>query len=216
MEKPPRWKKFLFPGFLALLIAGGIFGSMLATRDPQAHVHGPLDRLLWKKVDAFNFKLTGHHGRPVELAQFRGKVVVFSFGFTHCPNICPATLAHFSAIRKALPEAERDKVRFLFISVDPGRDTPERLAEYVPYFDPAFIGLTGTEPELEKVVYEYKASFAKGKPAKEDPKTYFVNHTADVFVIGPEGRWEISYPFEELPKTEMIAADITKLATRAK
>lgn len=195
-----------------LLVAGGIAGSMLATRDPQKHVHGWLDRLLWRKVPANDFRLTDHNGQPVELAQFRGKVVVFSFGFTNCPNICPATLSHFAAIRKALPEASRDKVQFLFISVDPDRDTRERLAKYVPYFDPSFLGLTGSAQDLAKAAYAYKASYKKEKPKGDDPKNYFVDHTADVFLIGPDGMWELSYPFEELPKTDMIARDIAKLA----
>ena len=210
----PRWKKFLFPAFLVLLVAGGIAGSMLATRDPQKHVHGWLDRLLWRKVPAYNFRLTDHNGQPVELAQFRGKVVVFSFGFTNCPNICPATLSHFAAIRKALPEASRDKVQFLFISVDPDRDTRERLAKYVPYFDASFLGLTGSAQDLAKAAYAYKASYKKEKPKADDPKNYFVDHTADVFLIGPDGMWELSYPFEELPKTDMIARDILRLTDR--
>ena len=208
----PRWKKLLFPAFLVLLVAGGVAGSMLATRDPQKHVHGWLDRLLWRKVPANNFHLTDHNGQRVELAQFRGKVVVFSFGFTNCPNICPATLSHFAAIRKALPEAIRDKVQFLFISVDPDRDSRERLAKYVPYFDPSFLGLTGSAQDLAKTAYAYKASYKKEKPKGDDPKNYFVDHTADVFLIGPDGMWELSYPFEELPKTDMIARDIVKLA----
>ena len=211
----PRWKKFLFPAFLILLVAGGIAGSMLATRDPQKHVHGWLDRLLWRKVPAYNFRLTDHNGQPVELAQFRGKVVVFSFGFTNCPNICPATLSHFAAIRKALPEASRDKVQFLFISVDPDRDTRERLARYVPYFDPSFLGLTGSAQDLAKTSYAYKASYKKEKPKADDPKNYFVDHTADAYLIGPDGMWELSYPFEELPKKDMIARDIAKLAAPA-
>jgi len=213
-SRPSRWKKLLFPAFLALLIAAGIVGSMLATRDPQKHVHNGLDRLLWRRVEAYNFRLTDHHGRPVELAQFRGKVVVFSFGFTNCPNICPATLSHLAAVREALSEAERDKVQFLFISVDPERDTGERLGHYVPFFEETFLGVTGSEQDLKRVAYEYKASYTREKPKGNDPKNYFVDHTADVFLIGPEGQWELSYPFEELTKTEAIAKDIRKLLAR--
>ena len=132
-----------------------------------------------------------------------------------CPNIGPATLSHFAAIRKALPEASRDKVQFLFISVDPDRDTRERLARYVPYFDPSFLGLTGSVQDLAKAAYAYKASYKKEKPKADDPKNYFVDHTADAYLIGPDGMWELSYPFEELPKKDMIARDIAKLAAPA-
>lgn len=211
----PLWKKLLFPSFLVFLTILGIAGARIAMRDPQTHVHGALDRFLWQKVDAPDFKLTDHNGQPFQLSQLRGKVVVFSFGFTNCPNICPATLSHFAAIRGALPPDVRDKVQFLFISVDPDRDAPTRLKEYVPFFDPSFVGLTGTPAELARVAYDYKATYTKEKPKGADPTSYFVDHSADVYLIGPEGKWELSYPFEELPKTEMIVHDIEKLTARA-
>lgn len=204
-------RKLAFPAFLVVLIVLGIAGSLLVTRDPQTHVHGWVDRLLWQRVPAPDFTLTDHNGKSVSLSQFRGKAVLFSFGFTHCPNICPATLSHFVGIREALPEGLRDQVQFLFISVDPERDTPERLKEYVPFFQEDFLGLTGTDAAIRDVVYRYKASFLHGKPRGGDPKDYFVDHTADVFLVGPDGQWELAYPFEELPKTQMIADDIVRL-----
>jgi len=204
-------KTLLFPVFLVVLVVGGIAGSVLVTRDPQTHVHNWFDRLMWQRVPAPDFTLTDYNGQSVSLSQFRGKVVLFSFGFTHCPNICPATLSHFAAIREALPEAMRDQVEFLFISVDPERDTPERLKEYVPFFHEDFLGLTGTEAALRDIVYRYKASFVHGKPRGGNPLDYFVDHTADVFLVGPDGQWELSYPFEELPKTPMIVDDIVRL-----
>lgn len=210
----PAWKKFAFPAFLTLLIAGGIAGARLAMRDPQAHAHGPVEKLLFKPVEAFNFKLTDHNGQPVELKQFRGKTVFFAFGFTHCPSICPATLSHFTAIKEALPADVRDKVQFLFISVDPPRDSPERLKEYVTYYDPAFLGLTGDTTALLGTAYKFKASYTREKPSAEDPQIYNIDHTADAYLVGPDGRWMMSYPFEELPKAESIAADIAKVATQ--
>lgn len=210
----PLWKKLIFPACLTLVTIAGIIGCMIAMRDPQEHGHGLLGKLLFQKTDAYNFKLTGHDGRPVELAQFRGKAVMFSFGFASCPNICPATLSHFAAIRKALPGAGHDRVQFLFISVDPERDTRERLAEYVPFFDPSFLGLTGTPEELAQVAYQYNASFKKGKASKGNPKDYFVDHTADAFLIDPEGKWVMSYAFEDLSKTGEIARDIARLTER--
>lgn len=208
-----RWgKKLAFPALLSVLIAAGVMGSLLVTRDPQTHVHGWLDRMLWQRVPAPEFTLTDQNGQSVSLSDFRGKVVVFSFGFTHCPNICPATLSHFVAIREVLPEALRDQVQFLFISVDPERDTPERLKEYVPFFHEDFLGLTGTEAAIRDVVYRYKATFVHGKPQGDDPKDYFVEHTADAFLVGPDGQWELSYPFEELTKTQTIANDILRVA----
>lgn len=212
--KSPAWKKFAFPVFLAVLIALGILGARLAMRDPQAHAHGPVEKLLFKPVEAFNFQLTDHNGRPVELKEFRGKTVFFAFGFTHCPSICPATLSHFTAIKEALPAEVRDKVLFVFISVDPSRDTPERLKEYVTFYDPAFLGLTGDSTALMSAAYKYKATYTREAPRDGDPQNYNIDHTADAYLIGPDGRWMMAYPFEELPKAESIAADIAKVAAQ--
>jgi Uncharacterized protein SCO1/SenC/PrrC, involved in biogenesis of respiratory and photosynthetic systems len=214
--KPSSWKKFAFPIFLAVLIVLGIVGARLAMRHPQAHAHGTLEKLLFRPVEAYNFELTDHDGRRVNLKQFRGQTVLFALGFTHCPSICPATLSHFAAIREALPDDVRDKVRFLFISVDPERDTPERLKEWVTFYDPEFLGLTGDVTALRGVAYKYKATYTKGKPAADDPLNYQVDHSADAYLIGPDGRWMMAYPFEELPKAESIARDIARVARSAK
>ena len=208
------WKKFVFPVFLAVLIAAGIAGARLAMRDPQAHAHGTLGKLLFHPTEAYNFKLTDQEARPVELKQFRGKTVFFAFGFTHCPSICPATLSHFTAIKEALPLNVRDDVVFLFISVDPERDTPGRLKEYLAFFDPQFVGLTGDTTALLAAAYKYKASYTVGKPAPDDPESYLIDHTADAYLIGPGGLWEMAYPFEGLPETQKIARDIAKAAER--
>lgn len=206
------WKKLAFPLFLIALVALGIGGAQLAMRDPQAHAHGAVEKLLFKPVEAFNFKLTDHNGQPAELKDFRGKAVFFAFGFTHCPSICPATLSHFTAIKEALPADVRDKVQFLFISVDPQRDSPEQLKDYVTFYDPSFIGLTGDSTALLSAAYKYKASYTKEKPPGDNPMIYNVDHTADAYLIGPDGRWMMAYPFEELPKAQVIAADIAKVA----
>lgn len=212
MSKP--LPKYFLPVLLTILIAGGIFGAMLAMRDPQTHAHSAFDKIFFQPVEAYDFQLTDHNGRAVKLSQFRGKTVVFAFGFTNCPNICPATLAHFANIRKALPDDVRDKVQFLFISLDPERDTPERLKEYVPFFDASFLGLTGSLTAIQGAVYKYKASFTKNAPRNGDPKDYFVDHTADTYLISPEGKWVMSWPLEELAKTDEVAREIARVAKR--
>lgn len=206
------WKKLAFPAFLAVLIGAGILAARVALRDPQAHAHGAVEKLLFRPVPAFDFTLTDHEGRTVSLRDFRGKTVFFAFGFTHCPSICPATLSHFAAIRDALPEELRDKVQFVFVSVDPERDTSGRLKEFVTFYDPSFLGLTGDSTALRAAAYKYRASFTKGRPAPDDPNTYNIDHSADAYLIGPDGRWMMAYPFEELPGAEAIARDIVRVA----
>jgi protein SCO1/2 len=214
--KAGNWLKIGFPVFLILLIGTGIAAMRLTMRDPQAHAHTAVDRLLFQPVKAFNFHLTDHNGRPVSLDQFRGKAVFFAFGFTHCPSICPTTLAHFAAIKEALPKSVRDRVVFLFISVDPERDAPEHLKQYVTFYDPEFLGATGDVTALRSAAYKFKASFKKEKPAADNPGAYNVDHTADAYLIGPDGRWIMTYPFEELGNAGPIAADLANAVIRSK
>jgi len=210
------WKKFAFPASLVILIGLGIAGMRLTMRDPQAHAHGAVDKMLFKPVQAYDFELTDHNGKRAKLSQFRGKTVFFAFGFTHCPSICPATLSHFAAIREKLPADVRDKVQFLFISVDPKRDSQERLKEWVTFFDPSIIGLTGDATTLKGIAYKYKATYTMGKPVDGDPENYSIDHSADAYLIDPSGKWVMAYPFEELPKAVEIAEDITKVVRGAK
>ncbi len=182
----------------------------LTSRDPQTHAHNAVDKLLWRPVEAYDFQLDAADGRRISLSQFRGRTVVFAFGFTHCPSICPATLSHFAAIRKALPESAREGVQFLFISVDPERDSPAKMQEYADFFDPKILGLTGSLTDLRALAYKYKGKFTK-LASEGDPRNYFVDHSADAYIIAPDGKWVMSYPFEKLSATQELAADIARV-----
>ena len=134
---------------------------------------------------AREFQLTGHDGKPHTLAGFRGKVVLLFFGFTHCPDICPSTLAQFAQAAKQLG-ADADRVQFLFVTVDPERDTVEVLAKYVPAFDPRFLGLTGDSQAIARTAKEFKVIFQK-QPGKT-PDSYSVDHSAGTYIFDREGR----------------------------
>jgi protein SCO1 len=128
-------------------------------------------------------ELTDHTGKPRKLEDFRGKAVVLFFGFTHCPDVCPTTLAEIAAALKTLgPDAER--VQLLMVSVDPERDTQEALAKYVTAFDPRFLGLRGDLAATRKVAGEFKIYFEKRKSGE----SYTVDHSAQSYVIDPQGR----------------------------
>ena len=128
--------------------------------------------------------LTDHNGKRRSLDDFKGKVVVVFFGFTHCPDACPTTLAELAAVAKALgPDADRMQV--LVVTVDPARDTPEVLRQYVPSFDPRFLGLYGTAEETASAAKEFKVYFQKqAQPAGG----YTVDHSAGTFVLDQQGR----------------------------
>ena len=127
--------------------------------------------------------LTGHDGKPRTLADFRGKVVVLFFGFTHCPDICPTTLADVAAVMKKLGK-DADRVQVLMVTVDPERDTPEVLSKYVPAFDPRFIGLYGDAAATQRAAKEFKIFYEKRKAGG----SYSVDHSGQSYVIDPQGR----------------------------
>jgi protein SCO1/2 len=129
--------------------------------------------------------LTDHNGQPRTLADFRGKVVTVFFGFTHCPDACPTTLAEMAQVAKELgPDA--DKLQVLFVTVDPERDTPQVLKQYVPSFNPAFLGLYGDAAATLAAAKEFKVFFQK-QPAKGGG-SYSVDHGAGTFIIDRQGR----------------------------
>ena len=134
---------------------------------------------------AKDFSLTDHNGRKVTLADYRGSVVTVFFGFTQCPDVCPSALAEMREVHAKLgPDGAKLKV--LFITVDPERDTQELLSQYVPAFHPAFVGLYGDAAMTAKVAKDFKVFYQK-VPGKS-PGSYSVDHTAGTYVFDTQGR----------------------------
>jgi protein SCO1 len=128
--------------------------------------------------------LTDHNGTPRALTDFRGKVVVIFFGFTHCPDACPTTMIELAKVARDLgPDAARMQV--LFVTVDPERDTPEVLRQYVPAFQPTFLGLYGTADETARTAKEFKVYYQKQRLPGGG---YTMDHSAGTFVFDPQGR----------------------------
>lgn len=155
---------------------------------------------------ARDFALADHNGVRRTLADFRGKVVVVFFGFTQCPDVCPTTMADMAQVRKSLGPAG-EQVQVIFVSVDPERDTPRLLAQYVPGFDPSFIGLVGTPEEIAKTAKEFKVFYQRvdGKT----PTSYSINHSAGSYVFDKKGQVRLFVKHQATP--ESIAADLKKL-----
>ncbi len=150
--------------------------------------------------------LTDHNGKPRTLAEFKGKVVLISFGFTSCPDYCPATLAQWAAIMKALGDDAKN-VQALFVTVDPERDTQELLSKYVPAFHSSFLGLRGTLEETKTVAAEFKVVFQKAKGAS--PETYTVDHSTMSFVFDKNGNVRLMAAHGM--DVEKLAADVRVL-----
>lgn len=153
-----------------------------------------------------DFTLTRADGQPASLSDFRDKVVVLYFGYTFCPDVCPTTLTDMKQVMKLLGK-KADDVQFIMVSVDPERDTPEKLNEYVTYFDPRFIGLTGTPDELVAAATPFGVIFEKHEGTAATG--YLVDHTASLNIIDKDGRMRLLFPFDAAP--EDIADDLEHL-----
>jgi protein SCO1/2 len=132
-----------------------------------------------------DFELTAPDGKPRRLADFRGKAVVMFFGYTQCPDVCPTTLAALAdAMKKLGPDA--DRVQVLFVTIDPERDTPALLSQYVPAFDPRFLGLYGDADATARTAKEFKIIYQKVPGAA--PGSYMMDHSAGTYIFDPQGR----------------------------
>ena len=123
---------------------------------------------------------------------FHGKVVVLFFGYTHCPDVCPTTLGELGVTLKRLG-ADAGKVQVLFVTLDPARDTPAVLAQYVPSFNPSFLGLTGTDEEIAQAAKSFKVFYKKQESGSK--AGYTLDHSANTFVLDGQGRVRLMFGF---------------------
>lgn len=175
------------------------------------------------RTDAYEFKggeitppraappldLTDQTGAPFTLGQEEGNVLLVYFGYTTCPDLCPTTLIDFTTVKDELGE-DGEKVRYLLVTFDPERDTPERLTEYLGFFDPAFIGLRGDDAQTEAFKQAYGVT-TKRVEYPESATGYLIDHTALIYVIDNEGRLRLTYPYGTDPMA--IVEDVRHLVS---
>ncbi|MDD4880308.1 MAG: SCO family protein [Gallionellaceae bacterium] len=151
--------------------------------------------------------LTDHNGVKRSLADFHGKLVVLFFGYTHCPDVCPTTLSDMASAFKLMAPTDAAQIQVLFVSVDPERDTPDMLKQYVPYFHPSFLGLHGTPDEIAAAAKEFRIHYRKYvEPGATD---YLIDHTAGSYVLDRKGRLRLFLPYAQPPAD--IAHDLDLL-----
>jgi protein SCO1/2 len=165
---------------LCLLLATGL----LAGCQRQAATQWQLTSIRGHMPD-LAFQLTDDSGKAVTAADYKGKVALLYFGYTHCPDVCPLTLAHLHAVLQKLGKPA-DAVRILFVSVDPARDTPAVLHDYVRAFDARAVGLTGPARDIEALVKRYRASFTR-EPDQHD-SGYEVSHSSAIYFFDRAGK----------------------------
>lgn len=197
--KNTRWL-LIIGGVIIIFLVLGI--SAFISNRPY-HYQGSL---IENPLTAPDFHIEDQNGGIFSLSAQKGSVVLIFFGYTHCPDVCPVTLYQFKQIREQLGE-ESEKVKFVFITVDPERDTQERLIEHLANFDPAIIGLTDKRVVLENVWSEY--GVAQEKREMNGGSDYSVDHTARVYVVDKEGNLRLTYPFGM--ETDAIYDDVEHL-----
>jgi protein SCO1/2 len=164
--------------------------------------------LIEPAVPAPQFELTDMNGQTFRLSELEDQVVVMFFGYTGCPDVCPVTLTEFLQIRSKLGEAA-DHVSFVFVTVDPERDTAERLRRYLTNFDSEIIGLTGEREELQPVWVDYGVYQAKVEGPSEE--NYLVDHSSRVYIIDADGNLRLTYLFGT--ENQLITEDVRHLVS---
>ena len=159
------------------------------------------------EIDAPEFTLTDHNGSEVSLADFDDKIVLLFFGYTNCPDICPMTLSVANNTVDKLGNKAKD-VQVVFISVDPERDTQEKLKGYMTYFNDDFVGLTGNPEEIKEVADDYNVVYSKEEV--DSASGYLIGHTSSILLIKPNGKIFLRYSQSNMDP-DSIADDIEKI-----
>jgi len=144
-------------------------------------------------IQTADFTLTDQNGKPFTLSNQKGNVVLMFFGYTYCPDVCPMTLSTWMQVQDTLGN-QAQKVKFVYITVDPERDTPERLKNHLKIYSPDFIGLTGSQGALDSVYSSYGVYHDRNDVEGSDG-IYFMSHTSSTYVIDPNGEWRLLLPY---------------------
>jgi protein SCO1/2 len=197
-----RTQRFLI--IAAVAVAGAVAGVLVARHSAPQPPRLEQATLLPEGRPLPEFQLVDSAGRPFGRADLRGHWTLMFFGFTSCPDICPTTLATLAVARRQLADLPApDQPTVVLVSVDPGRDTPEKLAGYVAFFDPSFRGVTGTPEAITAFTRDLGVAVEVGKPGADG--SYTVDHTAAVILVDPSG--SLRAIFGSPQRVEALAQD---------
>jgi protein SCO1/2 len=171
---------------LVALVLGLTVNKVLSGRgqgDPTALIDAGII-LLPTSRSLPDLKMTNQDGKPVVMNELKGKWTMLFFGYTFCPDICPTTLAQLRQIKSELPKDVVGKLQIVLVSVDPNRDTPQQLKQYLGYFDPEFQGVTASVDDIQKLANAVSIPFI---PADTSKPNYTVDHSGNLALLGPDG-----------------------------
>ena len=211
IRKTPFTRTYLLLGIFSLILGVmlGVYTSNPDVSKPQLSA----STLLEPPKAIADPGLIDQDGKPFGLKQLKGKWHFVFFGYTHCPDVCPSTLYIFKAVAKQLktsPELYRN-IRFILTSVDPERDTADVMKQYVKYYNPDFIGLTGDTNKVYNFSRSLGVIFARNKPEKNNPDNYTVDHGASVLLLNPDGHLQAVFSAPIKPDT--LLKDLQSIVT---
>ncbi|RXG86322.1 SCO family protein [Bradyrhizobium vignae] len=192
------------PATRPLVIATAFAASLIAGLLIMFWAMGGVSKVAQPAAIGGPFQLTDQNGKAVTDKSLKGKPTLIFFGYTHCPDVCPTSLFEISEVLRAMGK-DADKVNAVFISVDPERDTPATMKDYLSSFDPHLEGLSGDPAETAKVITSYRV-YAKKVPSKDGD--YTMDHTALVYLMDRDGRFVSPFNLKRTP--EEAAADLKR------
>ena len=188
-----------------LALVAGLFVSQYYFKPAPGNTQSGI----YKDPPGGDFTLNSNKGK-VHLGDFKGKVVLLYFGYTSCPDVCPTSLLNIASAFKKLNQNELAQVQALFISVDPGRDTVEKLASYTHYFHPKILGITGTKQQIDDIAARYDVKYKISK--EQSAAGYLVDHTAYLFVLDKSGKIQTFLPHDINPEgINLVIHNLLKL-----
>ena len=190
----------------ALAMAAGIWAARAVLEHNS--VQDELDATRFPEArEIASFSLIDHNNAVFDNSVLKDRWSFIFFGYTHCPDVCPTTLSVLNSVAQKLGDLDED-IRFVFLSVDPERDTPEQLAQFVSYFNGDFIGVTGTPEGIEQITRQLGVLHIRAQP-EEGASGYLVDHSASVFLFDPDGRYHAV--FSPPLSADAIAGDFRKM-----
>ncbi len=196
--------------FLGLGIVGGVLLVFLGWKlfSPQYQFRGSL---IEPPVKAPDFSLVSQNEKDWRLSEQKNKTIVIFFGYTSCPDVCPLTLSKFKQLKELLGK-DADEIEFVYITVDPERDSPEKMKRHLDAFDEEFVGLTGTTELMEPVWKDY--GVYRLKVETESATGYLMDHSATTYVINSNGELRLTFPYGM--DVEEMSADLSEVVKEGK
>ena len=204
-----RSKRIILIPISVLALGFGLWLGTILTSQPVVEAPTISGIFFTEPKEIEDFTLVDHTGHPFHRDWFLGKWTFLYFGYTYCPDVCPLTLMELAKVQRQMAEKQSDQdTAYMMVSVDPQRDTPQRLGEYTRYFNPKFLGATGTPEELAKLAQQFGVVYMRA-PIENDEANYSIDHSSTVILIDPDAHLHAIFTPPHTP--EAMVSDFIKI-----